>query len=63
MFHSPQRKSVVLIIAKPNALIIIFGAKYEFFFPPYQLTFFSPFYQTKRFFSYQILTNTLNLNY
>ena len=34
-----ERKSVFLIITKPNTQIILFGTKYEFFLPPYQLTF------------------------
>ena len=46
--------------------IIIFGTQYEFFLPPYQVTFFFVFGQDKdqkSFFSYYILVNILSTNY
>ena len=46
--------------------IIILGIQYEFFLPPYQVTFFFVFGQDKdqkSFFSYYILVNILSTNY
>ena len=65
MFDSISLQSVKSINYKqtksPN--ITIFGTKYEFFLPPYQLTTFLIFAQVKSFFSYHILMNILSMNY
>ena len=55
--HSPRRKKKCRVNYNYNQLI--FGSKYELFFPPYQITFFLAFGQAKIFFSYSILMNIL----
>ena len=55
-----ERKSVALIITNnKNSIVIIFATKYERLIPPYQITFFLAFGQSKIFFSHRILLNIL----
>ena len=63
LYSAPKKKCCINYNQIDYSNIAIFGTKYDFFLPPYQLTFsFLTFVQAEMFFTL-ILINILSLNY